>query len=130
VQVPRARDRARVPHNLEVFSAQLRAGGAATAPIAEVGCFMGHVYSRITVEGTVLYCCNTDVVVGTLADGARFSELWHGERWNALRARMRAGDYLESCRQCGKLNQNVKLGEQLRRQHGEEAWRAATGRAG
>jgi hypothetical protein len=74
---------------------------------------MGHVYSRVLVDGTVLYCCNTEVVVGSLAE-ARFSQLWRGPRWEAWRARMRAGDYLPSCAQCGKLNQNVKIARQLR----------------
>jgi MoaA/NifB/PqqE/SkfB family radical SAM enzyme len=99
--------------NLDVFARQLGAGGAATAPIAEVGCYMGHYYSRVLVDGTVLYCCNTEVVVGSLAGGARFSELWRGEAWQALRARLRAGDFLPSCAQCGKINQNVKIGRKL-----------------
>ncbi len=115
--VPAAAARARaldVVTNLDVFADQLRAGGAATAPIADIGCYMGYVYSRITVDGTVLYCCNTEVVVGSLAGGAKFSELWHGPAWNALRDRFRRGDYLPSCSQCGKLNQNVKISRRLR----------------
>jgi MoaA/NifB/PqqE/SkfB family radical SAM enzyme len=102
-----------VDTNLDVFAAQLAAGGEATAPIADVGCYMGHVYARVLVDGTVLYCCNTEVVVGSLSE-ARFSELWRGPRWDAWRARMRAGDYLPSCAQCGKLNQNVKISRKLR----------------
>jgi len=102
-----------VATNLDVFARQLAAGGAATAPMAEIGCFQGHYYSRVLVDGTVLYCCNTEVVVGSLAGGARFSQLWHGEAWNALRARLRRGDFLPSCAQCGKVNQNVKIGRRL-----------------
>jgi MoaA/NifB/PqqE/SkfB family radical SAM enzyme len=119
-----------VVHNLDVFAEQLRAGGAATASIADVGCFMGYVYSRILVDGTVLYCCNTDVRVGTLAGGARFSDLWAGEAWNALRARMRRGDYFESCNQCGKLNQNVKLARRFAAAYGEARLHEVTGRGG
>lgn len=95
-----------VATNLDVFESQVRAGGARTADIRSVGCFMGHYYSRVLVDGTVLYCCNVEVKVGKLG---RFSELWNGPEWNALRRRLRAGDYFESCHQCGKLNQNVKL---------------------
>jgi len=102
-----------VSTNLDVFAAQLAAGGEATAKMADVGCYMGHVYARVLVDGTVLYCCNTEVVVGSLSE-ARFSELWRGARWDAWRARMRAGDYLPSCAQCGKLNQNVKIARKLR----------------
>jgi MoaA/NifB/PqqE/SkfB family radical SAM enzyme len=115
--------------NLDVFARQLSAGGADTAPIESIGCFMGHAYARILVDGTVLYCCNTDVVVGTIAAGARFSELWNGAAWNALRARMRNGDYFASCRQCGKVAQNVKYAERFRALYGEERLLAVTGRA-
>lgn len=129
--MPAAREAAAelgVAHNLDVFAAQLSAGGAATAPIEEIGCFMGQVYARVLVDGTVLYCCNTDVVVGTLADGTRFSELWNGKAWNAIRARMRAGDYFASCSQCGKVNQNVKLAARFAKAFGEEALHEVTGR--
>jgi MoaA/NifB/PqqE/SkfB family radical SAM enzyme len=117
-----------VDANLDVLAAQLGAGGGATAPIAEIGCFMGHVYARVLVDGTVLYCCNTEVVVGSLAD-APFSALWRGPRWEAWRARLRAGDYLPSCAQCGKLNQNVKIGRKIAARFGEPTLRAITGRA-
>lgn len=128
--VPRARERARelrVSTNLEVFDEQLRAGGAATASIADIGCFMGQVYSRVTVDGTVLYCCNTEVVVGHLSE-ARFSELWNGPAWNALRARLRRGEYFDGCHQCGKLNQNVALRARFVEEFGETRARAVTGR--
>jgi MoaA/NifB/PqqE/SkfB family radical SAM enzyme len=128
--VPRAIELAReleVTTNLDVFAGQLRTGGAATAPIAEVGCFMGYAYSRVLVDGTVLYCCNTEVVVGHLSEG-RFSELWDGPRWNALRERMRRGEYFDGCHQCGKLNQNVALRARFAAHFGEPRAREVTGR--
>lgn len=128
--VPRAIERARalgLPHNLDVFQEQLRAGGGDTAPIDDIGCFMGYVYARVLVDGTVLYCCNTEVVVGSLGE-ARFSELWRGPRWTALRERLRAGDYLPSCRQCGKVVQNVGWARRFAKHHGEERLREVTGR--
>jgi hypothetical protein len=103
--------------------------GPATAPIEEVGCFMGFAYARILVDGTVLYCCNTEVVVGSLAGGDRFSDLWRGATWQAMRDRMRRGDYLASCQQCGKIAQNVKLAERFEREHGRDALLRVTGRA-
>ncbi|HEY0136707.1 MAG TPA: radical SAM protein [Nannocystis sp.] len=127
--VPAAIDRAAalgVAHNLDVFAQQLRTGGEATAPIAEVGCFLGYHYSRITVDGAVLYCCNTEVEVGHLQDG--FAALWRGPAWTALRARLRNGHYFAGCAQCGKFNQNVKLSARFRQLHGEARWLAATGR--
>ncbi|MBT9559865.1 MAG: radical SAM protein [Myxococcales bacterium] len=129
--IPEARELAGalgVLHNLDVFEAQLQAGGAATADIAEVGCFVGTAYSRVLVDGTVLYCCNTDVVVGRLGPETPFSSVWTGPAWTALRARLRRGDYFESCRQCGKFNQNVKWSDAFRRRFGDERWRAVIGR--
>jgi MoaA/NifB/PqqE/SkfB family radical SAM enzyme len=101
-----------VDTNLDVFAKQLGAGGEATAPMADLGCYMGYVYSRILVDGTVLYCCNVEVRVGSLAE-ARFSELWDGAAWRGLRERMARGDYLPSCNQCGKVNQNIKIARKL-----------------
>ena len=115
-----------VATNLDVFARQLSAGGEATAPIEEIGCFVGQSYARVLVDGTVLYCCNTDVVVGHLGR-APFSELWHGTAWNALRARMRRGDYFPSCRQCGKLSQNVKQHQRFLAAYGPELTRAVIG---
>jgi MoaA/NifB/PqqE/SkfB family radical SAM enzyme len=117
-----------VATNLDVFAAQLGAGGERTAPIEEVGCFMGHAYARVLVDGTVLYCCNTEVRVGSLVGGRRFSELWHGEEWNELRDRFRRGDYLASCGLCGKLNQNVKLAERFEARYGRARLYEVTGR--
>src|SRR5262249_2360695 len=102
-----------VAHNLDVFRDQVAVGGEATADIAAVGCYMGYAYSRVLVDGTVLYCCNTEVRVGSLSE-SRFSDLWYGPAWQALRDRFRRGDFLPSCSQCGKLNQNVKIARLLR----------------
>lgn len=118
-----------VETNLEVFSAQLRAGGLATAPIKEVGCFMGWTYARVTVEGKVLFCCSTEVEVGNLAEG-KFSEHWFGGRWNETRERLMRGHYFPGCAQCGKLNQNVKIGRKVREKLGAPLYFARTGRPG
>lgn len=116
-----------VATNLDNFAMQLEAGGAKTAPIEQVGCFMGYAYSRITVDGTVLYCCNTEMVIGSLQGGARFSELWNGASWNAMRDKLRAGDYARSCSQCGKFNQNVEWSERFRNTYGKDVWRRVIG---
>lgn len=115
-----------VETNLDVFASQLACGGEDTAPIRDVGCFIGQTYARVLVDGTVLYCCNTEVVVGHLAE-APFEALWRGERWNATRARMRRGDYLESCSQCGKIAQNAKLRARFEAAFGEARAREVTG---
>jgi hypothetical protein len=87
---------------------------------------MGYVYTRITAELDVLYCCNTEVRVGSLAE-ARFTELWHGDAWQGLRDRMRRGDYFAGCARCGKFEQNMTWSKRVREELGEAAWREATG---
>ncbi len=114
-----------VKHNLPVLRAQLEAGGQATSRIEEVGCWLGYDYARITVDGTALYCCNTEVAVGPLRGPGDFSRLWRGSRWQALRARFAQGELLPSCAQCGKLNENLKLGERFRARFGGERWSEA-----
>jgi MoaA/NifB/PqqE/SkfB family radical SAM enzyme len=130
--VPAARELAReldVPTNLDLFSQQLVANvddDSQTVPIDEVGCFMGYVYTRITASGDVLYCCNTEVRVGSLAD-ARFTELWRGPAWQALRTRLRRGDYFPGCARCGKFEQNMKWSRRVKAELGDAVWRDAIG---
>lgn len=117
--VPQARQLAQeigVRTNLDLFERQLRAAGGdlrATVPIEDVGCWMGFVYTRITAEQDVLYCCNTEVRVGSLRD-ATFEELWTGDRWQTLRDRLGRGEYFPGCARCGKFEQNAKWAERVR----------------
>ncbi len=133
--IPRARASAKalgVETNIELFEAQVRATlghQRATTPIEDIGCFMGFVYTRITVDREVLYCCNTQVLVGSL-DDASFGALWFGDAWQGLRARFRNGEYMLGCDKCGKFEQNVKWSERFRSDAGEQAWRLATGQSG
>ncbi|HUH03047.1 MAG TPA: radical SAM protein, partial [Kofleriaceae bacterium] len=96
-----------VPTNLALFEAQVAATAGhmrATTPIADIGCFMGYVYTRVTVDLEVLYCCNTAVRVGSLRE-APLSALWFGPAWQALRGQLRDGQYLAGCDKCGKFEQ-------------------------
>ena len=108
--IPAARrlaDELKVSTNLHIFAQQVAAGGRATAPIDEIGCYMGHVFTRITVDEDVLYCCNASIGVGSLRE-APFADLWWGERWQALRDELAAGRFRQGCDQCGKIEQNVR----------------------
>jgi MoaA/NifB/PqqE/SkfB family radical SAM enzyme len=117
--LPAARKRAEqlgVETNGDAFEDQLAAedDGTRTAPIEENGCFMGYFYARVLVDGTVLYCCNTQVVVGRLdARGGGFAELWPGARWQAVRDQLRRGEYLPGCERCGKWVENRKIAKKL-----------------
>lgn len=107
---PQARalaERLGVATNLDVFEAQLQPGGRATAPIEQIGCAMGHVFTRITVDEEVLYCCNTEIRVGSLRERG-LAEWWWGPEWQALRDQLARGDYPAGCAQCGKIEQNLK----------------------
>ena len=73
-----------------------------------------------------MYCCNTEVRVGSLAD-APFRELWRGNAWQALRDRLRRGGYFAGCARCGKFEQNATWSQRVRDELGDDAWRAAIG---
>lgn len=130
--IPLAREEAArlgVDANLDVFAAQLSAGGLATAPIAETGCFMGWHYARVTVDGTILFCCSTEIPVGHLDDGS-FADQWFGPAWDDVRARIQSAAYYPGCAQCGKFNQNVKIAQKVRARFGDEIYFERTGRRG
>ncbi|MDQ3816903.1 MAG: radical SAM protein, partial [Acidobacteriota bacterium] len=116
-----------VSTNLDVFRMQLEAGGRATAPVAEIGCFMGWYYARVTADGRILLCCSTEVEVGHVEHGT-FPEQWFGGQWNERRARLMSGRYFPGCAQCGKVNQNVKIGEKVKEALGLPIYYLRTGR--
>jgi len=122
-----------VATDLSAFACQVAAmrgdpAALRTAPIEDIGCFMGFLYARVTVEGELLFCCNTRVDVGHLAAGG-FAEQWHGAAWQARRDSVRAGRYFAGCEQCGKLKQNLKWSDKLRGALGEERFLPLIGRA-
>ncbi len=108
-----AAERLGVDTDLSAFARQIHPDGHATSPIAEVGCFMGYVYCRVTVEQELLYCCNTQVSIGQLGPDVSASELWRGSRYASIRSTLRRGAYFKGCTQCGKFKQNVKWHERL-----------------
>lgn len=117
--------------NAAAFEEQLRADedGTRTAPIEENGCFMGYLYARVLVDGTVLYCCNTEVEVGRLGGGVRFRDLWLGPAWQALRDSLRRGEYFRGCERCGKWVENAKVAKRIDRKLGRETRLRLIGRA-
>lgn len=119
-----------IPTDLDAFALQVDPTSHRTAPIEEIGCFMGYLYARVTVEGDVLFCCNPKVRAGGLpAEGpVDFGAMWRGASWQGLRDIVRSGRYFPGCDQCGKFKQNVKWSQRLKEQLGEPAWRALIGR--
>lgn len=118
VLIPRAKAVAafhEIETDLDAFASQVACEGFRTAPIESVGCFMGTVYCRITVDLELLYCCNTEVSVGFLDEANDFRSLWLSRRYNDWRDQLSRGDFLESCKQCGKYKQNLRWAEKMRR---------------
>lgn len=116
--IPLAQDHAAsqgVDTTLDLLRTQLSAGPGATIRLD--ACYMGWDYARVTAEGRVLLCCNTEVEVGHL-DQAPFSTHWQGERWQALRQRTAAGRLFGGCARCGKYEQNLKLAQRLEESEG------------
>ena len=113
--------------NLDLFEQQLAAAADDVLSVTDmgaVGCSMGYAYARVAVDGTILYCCNTAIPVGTLDRGS-FGSQWFGERWQAMRETIARGEWQPGCARCGKFEQNVKWAARC-----EEAGLTAPGRAG
>jgi len=96
-------ERAGVGANLDVFFERLRGAPEESAVPA---CYAGWYYSRVYVDGRVFLCCKHETEVGDLRR-ASFREIWLGERYQALRRRLRAGEWLPCCAQCGNLDLNA-----------------------
>ena len=115
--IPRARAVAQfkgVRTDLDAFRTQVHLESHRTASLEEVGCYMGTIYCRITVDGEVLYCCNTELSVGWLNSQTQFCDLWTGERYSAMRDQLARREFFSSCQHCGKYKQNLKWSEKLR----------------
>lgn len=116
--IPKARELSQtleVETNLHLFERQVQAAlldQQASVPIADTGCWMGFVYTRITVDSEVLYCCNTNVRVGSLTEQS-LETLWWGPRWQGLRETLAAGHFFKGCDRCGKFEQNAKWAARL-----------------
>jgi hypothetical protein len=106
--------------NLAVFRRQVITIGGTTAPIDKVGCFLGYDYCRITVDGTALFCCNSQAMVGHVQKPGDFSGLWRGPAWNTIRGRVARGRFFPGCDQCGKLDENIRLAGRYRERFGNQ----------
>ena len=73
---------------------------------------MGYVYARVTVAEEVLFCCDTQLRVGSL-EQAEFEALWQGQAWQRWRERLADGQLPAGCSICGKYEQNLSWRERL-----------------
>ena len=118
VLIPRAQAIATfkgIETDLRAFATQISVDSHQTSPIEDVGCYMGTIYCRVTVDQELLYCCNTNISVGWIDEKHSFRDLWEGSQYAGLRQRLGNGDFFDSCHQCGKYKQNFKWAEKLSR---------------
>lgn len=97
-----------VRHNLGAFLAQLT---GARGDLPE--CFAGYLYSRVHVDGRVLFCC-APIEAGHVKDGA-LDEVWRSERYASLRERLHEKRWFEDCARCGKHDMNFSAAKELAR---------------
>jgi len=108
--IPEARTRAAalgVKHNLDAYQAQLAGRAMGEAP----RCFAGYLYSRVSVDGAVWFCC-APIEAARLDDGD-FAALWERPSYQALRARLARGEAFAACARCGKHDMNFAAEREL-----------------
>jgi MoaA/NifB/PqqE/SkfB family radical SAM enzyme len=96
-----------VKHNLEAFEQQLR--GQREGPLPR--CFAGFLYTRISVEGRVFFCC-APIEAGHMEEGP-FEQVWRSPRYQALRAQVKRGELFPACARCGKHDMNFAAEQAL-----------------
>jgi MoaA/NifB/PqqE/SkfB family radical SAM enzyme len=94
--------------NIDAFERQLRGQREHLPP-----CFAGYLYSRVSVDGRVFFCC-AHLEVGHVDDGT-FDEVWRGPRYEAMRQTMHQGGTFTACERCGKHDMNVSAEKELAR---------------
>ena len=107
--LPAARKTAKhlgVRHNLDAFEKQLR-GVKEEQP----SCFAGYLYSRVSVDGRVFFCC-AHIDAGHVNDGP-FSQVWKSPRYDAVRQTLHRGGTFAACQRCGKHDMNVSAQREL-----------------
>ncbi|MBE2249135.1 MAG: radical SAM protein [Myxococcus sp.] len=107
--LPAARKTAKhlgVRHNLDAFERQLRGVKEQQPP-----CFAGYLYSRISVDGRVFFCC-AHIDAGHLNEGP-FAQVWRSPRYDAVRQTLHRGGSFAACQRCGKHDMNVAAQREL-----------------
>lgn len=115
--LPAARRRVKelggVRQNLAAFEQQLR--GQREGPLPR--CFAGFLYTRISVEGRVFFCC-APIEAGHVDEGP-FEQVWRSPRYQALRERVRRNELFPACARCGKHDMNFAAEQELSALHEE-----------
>jgi MoaA/NifB/PqqE/SkfB family radical SAM enzyme len=108
VLIPAARARAEelgVRHNLDAYLAALTGGKGLPA------CFAGYLYTRVSVEGRVYFCC-AHLDAGDVAKTG-FEQVWSAPQYQAMRERIAKGQWFDACNRCGKHDMNFSAEREL-----------------
>ncbi len=108
--LPAARKKAKhlgVRHNLDAFERQLRGVKEEQPP-----CFAGYLYSRVSVDGRVFFCC-AHIDAGHVNDGP-FEQVWKSSKYDAVRQTLHRGGSFAACQRCGKHDMNVSAQRELK----------------
>lgn len=108
--LPAAKKRAKhlgVKHNLAAYEQQLL--GQREGPLPD--CFAGYLYSRISVDGRIFFCC-AHIEAGRVQEGP-FEQVWRSPRYQALRERMKRKELFPACARCGKHDMNFAAEQEL-----------------
>ncbi len=93
-------------HNLDAYEAALTGSRASMRR-----CFAGYLYTRVSVEGRVFFCC-AHLEAGSLQH-ERFADVWGSARYQAMRAQMERGEWFDACARCGKYDMNFNAEREL-----------------
>ena len=96
--------------SLQDFALQIR-GKKHQFSMSETGCYAGYFYSRITIDGDVLFCCK-NFKMGNLNEST-FKEIWSNEIYQKFRKNMFQKKFLPLCKSCGNLSLNTKVGKMI-----------------
>jgi MoaA/NifB/PqqE/SkfB family radical SAM enzyme len=85
----------------------------------KIGCYMGWYYLRITLDGSVYFCCR-DKGVDRIGGGRNLLDIWRSNKYRALRVIAREMDFARGagfldakCYQCPNFNQNMNIARLL-----------------
>jgi len=88
-------------------------------PYASMGCFVGHMFAVVDVEGGVRGCCSCVDALGSLEE-ASFAQVWRSEAYRRFRIACREIPSTGltpahcGCRECGNIDDNIAVQREVR----------------
>jgi MoaA/NifB/PqqE/SkfB family radical SAM enzyme len=95
-----------------------RRAQAPRPPYADMGCFIGHVFSAVDADGDVQGCCSCANHLGSI-NPAGFAAVWHSRSYRRFRKACREMPVTGltpsqcDCRACGNVADNLAIQQEL-----------------